>query len=395
MGAGPAGWSAAVSFAEVGLKTVLFAPSPDAPWPNNYGSWQDEISQWGDITHRVWPEVEIRLDATRVHVFARPYVRIDNSRLQEQLQRRGSTAGLEVRARSVVHLEHEAVGSTLELEDGERVAAKLVIDATGHQPRFAQMGRGRRPGMQVAYGVLARLEAGRIARDRMILMDFSADHLPAHDREPPTFLYAMPLEGDDVFVEETSLVARPPVDLELCKARLDVRMRAKGWQLGPTREIERCFIPMGGPMPPKHQRVVPFGAAAGAVHPATGYMLANVLKSGPRLAEAVYAIRDRQDAAYWSRAGWAALWPDDRRRAWMLYRYGMEVLVNMGVSSTAVFFDTFFKLPTKHWTGYHSGDISSGQVAQAMWALFVAAGPKLRWQLMSKGFSALMPSLMP
>ena len=379
-----------MSLAEVGLATVLVAPDPMAAWTNNYGAWRDELTDWGDIAEWTWPRAEVRLDAERVHVLERPYVRIDNRKLQAALRTRATAAGLKVMARSVVEAAHETAGSTLTLDDGGRLGAVLVVDATGHRPRLVTPGRGWAPGMQVAYGVRARLEQGVVDRHRMVLMDFTADHLAADDRDPPTFLYEMPLGDEDVFVEETSLVGRPALDLETCRRRLDRRMAARGWHLGPAKEVEHCFIPMGGPAPRPPQRVVPFGGAAAHVHPASGYMIANVLRGGPRLAAAVRAVRDRREPAIWSRVAWDAVLSQDRARAWALYRYGMEVLITLDVSSTAAFFDTFFRMPAERWQGYLSGDVGSGQVAKSMWALFVRASPKLRWILMSKGFYALM-----
>ncbi|MEO1336110.1 MAG: lycopene cyclase family protein, partial [Myxococcota bacterium] len=365
-----------------------------AAWPNNYGAWSDELPDWREAAEKIWPKTEIRLDGHRVHVLDRPYMRLDNRRVQDRLRRRGEAAGLEVRQDSVEAANHTTGGSTLTVADGESIDAVLVIDATGHQPRLIRPRRGRAAGVQVAYGVQAVLEKGEIDRDRMVLMDFSADHLLPAEREPPTFLYTMPLDGHEVFVEETSLVGRPPVSIDLCRERLALRLRSRGWRLGPATEVEHCFIPMGGPQP-RPQRVVPFGGAAASVHPATGYMLANVLRVGPRLAAAVHAVRDRREAAVWSRAAWSAVWPADRTRAWALYRYGMEVLVNMDVSATAGFFDTFFQLQPNHWQAYLSGDVESRQVAAAMWSLFRKAAPALRWQLMSKGFYALMPGVTP
>ena len=397
VGAGPAGWAIGSSFVTKGLKTVLIAPEPRADWPNNYGVWHDDIEDAQAIAEHVWPKVEVRFDADRVHVFDRPYVRISNAKLQTKLRQNAEAGGLREIAATVLDATHDEDGTTLRLEatDGgsAEVRAVLVIDATGHQPRLVRTRRGRPPGMQVAYGVQARLEAGHVDPDRMVLMDFSADHLPAGEREPPTFLYSMPFGDGRVFVEETSLVGRPQLDLAECERRLAVRMRARGWKLGPAEEVERCFIPMGGPEPKASQRVVPFGGAAATVHPATGYMIANVLRDAPRIADAVFEVRDQKEPDYWSRIAWRSVWSPDRRRAWAFYRYGMEVLINMDVSSTARFFDTFFKIRPDYWQGYMSGDVSSGRVASAMWALFSKASPGLRWQLMSKGFYALMPAV--
>ncbi len=43
-------------------------------------------------------------------------------------------------------------------------------------------------------------------------------------RKLPTFLYAMPFSDTRLFLEETSLVARPAVPFEELKRRLDARL---------------------------------------------------------------------------------------------------------------------------------------------------------------------------
>lgn len=392
VGGGPAGWAAAVSFAEIGFDTMLIDPNPASAWPNNYGAWRDELEDADEIAASIWPRAEVRLDEERVHVLDRAYIRVDNARLQAKLRRRAEAAGLRVNSASVATIEHDSSGSHLTNDDGDEIVATLVVDATGHRPRFIRPNIGRPPGVQIAYGVQAHLLEGRVPADRMVLMDFSSAHLAPSDRDPPTFLYSMPLGADQIFVEETSLVGRPPLDIDVCRRRLTERLHALGLRLGPAEHVEHCYIPMGGPLP-SPQRMVAFGGSAAAVHPATGYMIANVLRAAPRLASAVWQARDRREPSHWSRAAWNSVWPDDRRRAWMLYRYGMEVLVTMGVSSTADFFDAFFKLPPHHWQAYLSGDVPSRAVASAMWLLFRRARPSLRWQLMTKGFSALMPAL--
>ena len=44
----------------------------------------------------------------------------------------------------------------------------------------------------------------------------------------PTFLYVMPFSKDRIFLEETSLVARPAVDFPELKKRLEARMAHYG-----------------------------------------------------------------------------------------------------------------------------------------------------------------------
>jgi len=54
----------------------------------------------------------------------------------------------------------------------------------------------------------------------------------------PSFLYAMPLGGNRVFLEETCLVARPPMPFATLKRRLERRCKALGIKVG--RELGWC-----------------------------------------------------------------------------------------------------------------------------------------------------------
>ena len=52
----------------------------------------------------------------------------------------------------------------------------------------------------------------------------------------PTFLYVMPFGPNKIFLEETSLVSRPPFDFKELKERLDVRY-ILGLAFAPTKLI--------------------------------------------------------------------------------------------------------------------------------------------------------------
>lgn len=72
----------------------------------------------------------------------------------------------------------------------------------------------------------------------MLFMDWRDDHTIGHpemraaNKKLPTFLYAMPFSKTKVFLEETSLVARPAVDFQEIKERLAVRMEHLGIKVG-------------------------------------------------------------------------------------------------------------------------------------------------------------------
>lgn len=89
-------------------------------------------------------------------------------------------------------------------------------------------------------------------------------------RKLPTFLYMMPFSKTRIFVEETSLVARPAVGFDELKERLQARMDHIGIKIKAVEEEEYCLIPMGGVLPKLPQRVLGLGGTAGMVHPSTG-----------------------------------------------------------------------------------------------------------------------------
>lgn len=115
----------------------------------------------------------------------------------------------------------------------------------------------------------------------------------------------MPFSPTTVFLEETSLVAKPAVPFDevgsshrllslslpggvgwwcgagaapkgdsgrllQLKARLERRMEHMGVVVTRLHEDERCLIPMGGVLPRHPQPTLGIGGTAGMVHPSTG-----------------------------------------------------------------------------------------------------------------------------
>merc|ERR1712232_924488 len=118
------------------------------------------------------------------------------------------------------------------------VRTKMLVDATGHETKIVL--RNTRdhylpPGFQIAYGALVEVDESKVQdkskigpydKEAMTLFDYRTDHFDPSDEDSvtkaetaPTFMYAMPLEGNQIFFEETSLVARPAVSLQECKER--------------------------------------------------------------------------------------------------------------------------------------------------------------------------------
>lgn len=206
---------------------------------------------------------------------------------------------------------HETFTELTLKESGRKVRSRIVVDGTGAESPFTIRDGRDREGYQVAYGVEATVDGPGVAasrvgdydRSRMTLFDFRSeawrDELPhPHEVTEPaksTFNYVMPLDDDRIFFEETSLVANPAMSFRECKRRLEARLKSQGVNVVDVFEEEYCYIPMGGGLPRKGQRIVPVGAASGLVHPSTGYQLGRALSSNVDVADQILRELDESE----------------------------------------------------------------------------------------------------
>jgi lycopene beta-cyclase len=158
-----------------------------------------------------------------------------------------------------------------------------------------------------------------------------------------------------VLLEATSLAARPPVPLPALRDRLHAHLARHG--LRGVGEPEKVVIPLDAPA--ARTGGAPVGAAAGWVHPATGYSVATSLRLGPVVAAAVRGGAGPGELQ--------ALVRSRRRRATLaLLGLGREVLLGLDEAQTDAFFTAFFTLPPRAWTAYLDVDSSPTAVAAAM-----------------------------
>jgi lycopene beta-cyclase len=151
---------------------------------------------------------------------------------------------------------------------------------------------------------------------------------------------------------------------------------------GEAESVERVLIPMGAGVPARRQRVVGFGAAAGYVHPATGYSVAASLRAAPRVARALSSALGRtEDPDALARAAWRAVWPPEQRHARALHDYGLTTVLRMTHREITVFFEAFFSLPTAEWSAYLRLDTTGRAVAAAMTGVFRSVPWALRRRL--------------
>jgi lycopene beta-cyclase len=375
-GAGPAGSALARAAAGLGARVVVVDPDPGAPWPARYGAWAHELAETdvGDCVAHRWDQVLLDTGAGPRRLPG-AYVALDRPALQARLQGAARDGGATFRPGRVVAAEHDASGATLHLAEGGTLRTRRLVDATG---RGVLLERPRGPAaFQAALGRLVRTTGHPWDADTAVLMDFSEHHLdPVEAAGPASFLYALPVSDDLVFVEETSLAAAPAVPLDRLGDRLDARLAHLGIQVRDVLEVERCLIPMDAPIPAA-TRTVGIGAGAGWVHPATGYQLTRALRVADRVAAALVDGLDLHPAAA-ARRTWRAVWPGPERRTRALHDLGLGLLLELDAPHTRAFFDSFFRLPTSAWRTYLDATSPPGAVAAAMSRTFAHLPSDLR-----------------
>lgn len=371
LGAGPIGLAAAAEASAGATPLRCIAPNIDAPWLPNYALWQSDAARL-DLT----ADLRVTFDAVDLvglsgssRTIPLGYGFLNNATLQRRL-RAGSDGHW--RQGRVEALTEAPEGATATLDDGTTLHARLIFDARGS--RSAQVGAPLPA--QTAFGVELELPPGHPGLP-MRFMDWS---FPTPHGEPPSFLYSVPTAPGRLFVEETVLSARPAFAIDRLRARL--RARLEGLGLGDAPWIagteEHCYIPMGAQPPAAAGAVIPLGAAAGWVHPASGYLL------GHGLGWARDAARVAATGAAATEV-WQAAWPADRRRMWALYRFGLEVLLRCDHAQTSAFFEEFFQLPQERVQAYLTASGSANELASTMWMLFAQGSWSLKRQLAAAG----------
>jgi lycopene beta-cyclase len=394
LGGGPAGTALAAALADEGLAVICVSLSDPRTWRNGYGLWLDEAARTGvaDCLLATWPKALVRIDEARAHSLDRGYARVDNAALAERLLARCQAGGVSFIDDAAEELTHEEGHTRVRLRSGALIDATLIVDATGQGGRFSGA-RPTRPAAQVAVGVLLQTASHPFPKDEVVLMDWRPARSGDGERSP-SFLYALPMGEGRVFLEETSLVASPPMQPALLERRLEQRLEALGLQ-GRVLEKERCFIPMGEPLPDPGARVLGYGAAGGLVHPATGYMLAGALLFAPPVACAIaHALRGQARPQEVARAGAEALWPPARREARALQVFGMDVVRGLSGEGIRAFFDAFFTAAEDEWPELLRFDGQPERLATLMDRTFrrLPASLKLRASLQ---LSLRHPSLVP
>ena len=367
-GAGPAGLAVAAACATRGLRVALVAPHL-RPWHQTYCLWADELDAattallgpagGPDLGHR-YPATVVRTGAGQRDL-GRGYARLHNDVVHGLLLDQLATGGGVTVTGAVTSVLEDGGRQHVTLADGTTLTAGLVVDARGGGPGSAQ---------QRAWGERVTGDVGHLVPPGSALfMDWVTLRDPAVP-QPPVFLYGMALDDGSTLLEATSLAARPPVPLPHLRDRLHRLMAEAG--LRTAEDPEKVAIPLDAAV--RRGVGVPVGAAAGLVHPATGYSVATSLQIGGAVADAVLAGADA--------AAVRALVRSTRRRATLgLFALGREVLLGMDEGQTDVFFSTFFTLPPSAWNAYLDTGSPPSAVAATMLRVARALPPSGRRSL--------------
>ncbi len=406
IGDGPAGSALAAACGRRGVDVVLVGP--DLAWAQTYGTWIDDLAEVEGLPD-VAAVLAVTLESIAVHTdrsreLRRSYGLFDNEALRRVVRGdvehvRGRvdhvTSAPEGATRHRVHVAPAASGEAMSGDaSGEAIEfrARLVVDTAGWPSSFARRSSTSAPAWQTAMGVvLAEPPDGELGQATW--MDFRAVGAGA----PParrssigphgvtTFCYSLPVR-DGWMVEETVLAARPAVEPIALLPRLAARLgRHPDDVLAAAVRTEYVRIPMGGARPDDDQPVVAFGAAAGYVHPATGFSVTASLRAAPRVGDAVVEAlaATSSSAAADSSLVSDAVWTAAMRRTRVLHGYGLEVLLRQEDDEVRAFFGEFFDLPTEQWSSYLRIDTPPSDLAAVMMRLFSASSWSMRRRLMS------------
>ena len=389
LGGGPAALALASELHQRGVSVQGISPEPiEAPWPNTYGIWADELQQLGLehlLKHR-WSNTVSYFGAggaaeqNQAVSHGIDYGLFDRAALQSHWLKRA--AGVSWLKGCAVRVETGEQNMTVHCSSGLTLQARLVVDASGSgTPHVRRPHHGPVAG-QAAYGVVGRFSANPIDEGRFVLMDYRCDHLSeAQRQEPPTFLYAMDLGDGVFFVEETSLALAPAVPYDVLKQRLQQRLDQRGVQITEVIHEEFCLFPMNLPLPDRSQSVLAFGGAASMVHPASGYMVGALLRRAPTLAEQLacaLAVQPQLGCVALARRGWSTLWPNELVLRHQLYQFGLGRLMGFNEALLRCHFATFFSLPQEEWFGFLTNTLPLPRLMGVMLRLFALSPWELR-----------------
>ncbi len=225
---------------------------------------------------RQWPGYSVRFPGFERRI-DREYAMITSSRLHQVVSDAFADSPV---SRLYLGSEVRHLGAReVELVDGSRLTATVVIDARGAEPPSAASPQG----YQKFLGIEIEL-AHPHAFEQPMLMDATVEQVDGF-----RFVYTLPLAPRRLLVEDTTFSNAPALDRELLRRRIHDYVRGQGLEIARIEREEEGILPM--PWRARHElpRCSPLlaGMRGGFFHPGTGYSfpiaarLADLLSSLP------------------------------------------------------------------------------------------------------------------
>lgn len=190
----------------------------------------------------------------------------------------------------------------VELDDGQRLEARHVLDARGFDDLSAL-----RCGWQKFVGQALKIAGGH-GLTAATVMDASVVQMDGY-----RFVYCLPLDAETLFVEDTYYSDDAALDRVAVAGRIATYAEARGWQVSEVSREESGVLPvvMAGDFDtlwPKGDALGRLGVRAGSFHATTGYSLPFAVETALALPD----LLDGEDAGPALRARAAAHWRQQR-----------------------------------------------------------------------------------
>ena len=295
-----------------------------------------------------WPRHRVRFP-TRERELAVAYNSVNAAQLDSLVRARLPAAfwrlGAEVRK-----LEPQSV----ELANGETIAARAVIDARGPQAAM--------PGLELGWQKFVGIEFAAAAPepDCAVVMDATVPQLGGY-----RFVYVLPMAADRVLVEDTYYSDEPELDVVLIADRVRVLAAERGL-LGPELRRESGVLPIligGDPAVfwPADDPIARLGLTGGFFHPTTGYSFGLAL----RLAEELSSLPGELGAAElarWTRSRFLQQWRQTR-----FFRVLNRMLFHAAEPDQRhQIFAHFYRLPPDLIARFYAGNLTLADQAKIL-----------------------------
>lgn len=222
-----------------------------------------------------WRSYDVLFPGHERHITA-PYYSIESDRL-DTLVRAALPAAALLLGRTVSGVS----ATTVDLADGDRIAAKGVIDARGPGD-LTQIDCGWQKFLGREFAL------GEPHDDpRPLVMDARVPQIDGY-----RFVYCLPFAATRMFVEDTYYSDTPDLDRAALAHRVDAYVATRGWQVDHVIREETGVLPvtMGGDFEGYWRSTgtdtAKAGMRAGLFHPTTGYSLPDAVRTAAMIAQA-------------------------------------------------------------------------------------------------------------